>query len=81
VSAIASGRAGRKPACPPEVVRRMYDLHFAKRLSYHEIAVLLNAEGVPMPCGGQAWTKSSVVRVMTTTYGQAIGHDLGLLPA
>lgn len=57
----------------------MYELHFIDKMSYRRIAVLLNAEGVSLPNGGFGWTKSSVVRVMSTTYGQAIGRELGLL--
>ena len=40
----------------------MYGLHFIEKMSYRRIAVLLNAEGVPLPNGGFGWTKSSVVR-------------------
>jgi hypothetical protein len=57
----------------------MYELHCIEGMSYRQIALLLNAEGVPLPNGGWGWTKSSVVRVMSTTYGQAIGRELGLL--
>jgi hypothetical protein len=74
-----SRRGGRKPACRPEIVRQMYELHFIGKMSYRQIALLLNTEGIPLPTGGSGWTKSSVVRVMYTTYGQAIGRELGLL--
>ncbi|HUN38607.1 MAG TPA: hypothetical protein VMU95_41990 [Trebonia sp.] len=69
---------GRRPACPHETIRRMYELHYAQHVSYQRIALVLNAEGVPLPLGGARWCKSSVVRVMYSNYGKAIGRDLGL---
>ncbi len=69
---------GRRPACPHETIRRMYELHYLQQVSYQRIAVVLNAEGVPLPMGGSGWRKSSVVRVMYSNYGKAIGRDLGL---
>jgi hypothetical protein len=61
----------------------MYELHSGgtggDRKSYRQIAELFTAEGIPLPMGGLGWTKSSVVRVMSSTYGEAIGRELGLL--
>ena len=69
---------GRRPTCPRETIRRMYELHYAQHVSYQRIALVLNAEGVSLPMGGSRWCKSSVVRVMYSNYGKAIGRDLGL---
>ena len=69
---------GRRPACPRETIRRMYELHYDCHVSYQRIALVLNAEGVPLPMGGSHWCKSAVVRVMYSNYGKAIGRDLGL---
>jgi hypothetical protein len=69
---------GRRPACPHETIGRMYELHYVQHVSYQRIALVLNAEGVPLPMGGSRWCKSSVVRVMYSNYGKAIGRGLGL---
>lgn len=69
---------GRRPACPHATIRRMYELHYLRQMSYQHIADVLNIDGVPQPMGGSRWCKSSVVRVMYSNYGKAIGRDLGL---
>jgi hypothetical protein len=44
------------------------------------MALLLNAEGVPLASGDLGRARSSVVRVMSSSYGQAnIGRELGPL--
>jgi hypothetical protein len=78
VSAASGGRRGRKAGCPPEVVRRMYELHYLDGLSYQDIALVLIADRVEMPMGGLRWTKWSVRQKMYSAYGQAIGAELGL---
>jgi hypothetical protein len=55
----------------------MYQLHYKEHLSYERIAVMFNAEGVPLPGGGTSWLRSSIERVMSTNYGQDIGRELG----
>jgi hypothetical protein len=75
----SAGRRGRKPGCPPEVVRRMYRLYCLEGMTYRQIAAFLTAEGVPMSMGGLEWDKPDVVRVMLSTYGQDIGTELDLL--
>jgi hypothetical protein len=57
----------------------MYELHRTGSKSYRQIAELLSSEGVPLPMGSLGWTKSAVVRVMSSAYGEAIGAELGLL--
>jgi spermidine synthase len=56
----------------------MYELHYLQHESYQHIADVLNAEGVRLPMGGSHWCKSSVVRVMYSNFGKAIGRDMGV---
>jgi hypothetical protein len=70
---------GRPPGVPRELVERMYRLHYALDVSYGQISALLNAEGVPLPGGGERWCRSSIERVMHTNYGKAIGQELGFV--
>lgn len=68
---------GRRPACPCETIRRMYELHYLRQVSYQHIADVLNVDGIRQPLGGSHWCKSSVVRVMYSNYGKAIGREMG----
>jgi hypothetical protein len=72
-----SGGRGRPPGVPRELVIRMYELHYGQGVSYEQISMLLNAEDVPLPAGGQHWLRTCVERVMNTNYGRAIGKELG----
>lgn len=76
VAAVAR-RPGRPGGCDRDLVVRMYQLHYDGGLSYERISVILNAEGVQLPGGGAHWLRSSIERVMNTTYGRAIGRELG----
>jgi Recombinase len=66
---------GRPPCCSPELAIRVIHLH-AEGLSYERIAMLLNAEGVPMPGGGTHWLKSSVDRLLHTRYAEQLLEEL-----
>jgi Recombinase len=72
VSAVSSARRpGRPPTCPLEVVIRVVELH-RRGLSYAEISVVLNREGIPTPAGRPVWQKSYVDRLLHTRYAQDI---------
>ena len=66
-----SRRPGRPPACPFEVVSRVVELR-RQGLSYAEISVALNREGVPTPAGRPLWQKSYVDRLLHTHYAREI---------
>jgi hypothetical protein len=66
-----SRRPGRPPACRLEIV--IYVIELRRRgLSYAEISVQLNCEGVPTPAGRSTWQKSYVDRLLHTQYAREI---------
>jgi hypothetical protein len=66
---------GRPPSCPAELTVRIIAMSQAG-LSYEGIADVLNADGVPLPCGGSRWLKSSVDRILHTRYAQRLKDAL-----
>ena len=64
-------RPGRPPACPLEIVVRVVELR-RQGLSYTEISVVLNREGIPTPAGRPVWQKSYVDRLLHTQYAREI---------
>ena len=64
-----SRRPGRPPACPLAIVVHVIELRL-QGLSYAEISVQLNREGVPTPAGRSTWQKSYVDRLLHTQYVQ-----------
>lgn len=64
-------RAGRPPACPLAVVIRVVELR-RQGLSYAEISVVMNREGIPTPAGRPVWQKSYVDRLLHTRYAREI---------
>lgn len=63
-------RRGRPPVCTRELALRVIGLH-RQDLSYREIAVALNAEGIRTPLG-VSWRKAYVDRLLHTQYVQDI---------
>lgn len=45
-------------------------------MSYQKIADTFNAEGIPTPCGGSLWLKSSVDRLLHTQHTEAIRKEM-----
>jgi hypothetical protein len=66
-----SGRLGRPPVCPPEVMLRISALT-DQGYSLRQIAELFNAEGIPTPAGRRRWYKSMVERTTKTLYAQDV---------
>jgi hypothetical protein len=64
-------RPGRPPACPVAIVVHVIELR-RQGLSYAEISVQLNREGVPTPAGRPTWQKSYVDRLLHTQYAREI---------
>ena len=64
-------RPGRPPACPLAVVIRVAELR-RQGLSYAEISLVLNREGIPTPAGRPVWHKSYVDRLLHTRYAREI---------
>ena len=60
-------RPGRPPACPLEVVIYVVELRNLG-LSYADISMTLNREGIPTPAGRPVWRKSYVDRLLHTRY-------------
>ena len=67
-------RPGRPPACPVEVVIYVVELR-NQGLSYAEISMALNSEGIPTPTGRPVWQKSYVDRLLHTQYAQEIWNQ------
>ena len=70
-STLQSGRPGRPPACPREIVIYVVELR-RQGLSYAEISAELNREGIPTPTGRPVWQKSYVDRLLHTRYAQEV---------
>jgi hypothetical protein len=64
-------RPGRPPVCPLELVVYVVGLR-RQGLSYAEISVQLNCEGVPTPTGRPVWHKSYVDRLLHTRYAMEV---------
>lgn len=71
---------GRPPSCPPELTERIIRMREAG-CSYEGIAGVLNAESVPLPCGGSRWLKSSIDRILHTRYATRLAVALSALPS
>ena len=67
-------RPGRPPACPLAIVIRVVELR-RQGLSYADISVVLNREGVPTPAGRPVWQKSYVDRLLHTRYAREISDQ------
>ena len=63
-------RRGRPPVCTRELALRVVRLQ-RQGLSYREIAVALNAEGIRTPFG-LPWRKAHVDRLLHTRYAREI---------
>jgi hypothetical protein len=64
---------------PPGLTREQVEQIIQQRrtgFSLMQIAISLNARGVPMPGGGLRWGKSDVKRVLSTRYAQEIAADI-----
>jgi hypothetical protein len=75
---LEGGERGRPPACPPELALRMIQMRRAG-MTYEAISDVLNAEGVPMPCGGSRWLKSSIDRILHSRYATRLAASLPTL--
>jgi Recombinase len=70
-----SARRGRPPACPRELAVRIVSMR-RQGLSYREIGVRLNTQGVLTPMG-RPWRKGYVERVLHTQYARDIMTEIG----
>jgi hypothetical protein len=70
-SALQPRRPGRPPACSLEIVIHVVELRL-QGLSYADISVVLNREGIPTPAGRPVWQKSYVDRLLHTRYAREI---------
>lgn len=71
-----SGRKGRPPCCPKEIIIRILVLT-AQDYSLSQIADLFNSENVPTPTGRSRWYKSMVERTTKTLYARSIEMEAG----
>lgn len=71
MSAPKPQRRGRPPCCTDELAVRVIGLR-RQGLTYTQISVVLNAEGVPTPMGRPRWLRSSVDRLLHTQYARDI---------
>lgn len=74
-----SRRSGRPPACPLEVVIHIVELR-RQGLSYADISMALNREGIPTPTGRPVWQKSYVDRLLHTRYAREILDQYANIP-
>ena len=73
-AASQARRPGRPPACRLELVIHVVELR-RQGLSYADISMMLNREGIPTPAGRPVWQKSYVDRLLHTRYAREISDQ------